>query len=131
MGFMAAKRILVVDDDAAVRESIEMMLDLDGHIIQFAESGAQALERYAPSQFDVVLTDNRMPGMSGIQLAQAIKSQNPSQVIILFSGSPPMGPASACDMILLKPFSAAALRTAVRTAAERGQPSDDAPSAPD
>lgn len=110
----------MVDDDAMVRESIEMMLELDQHEIDLAGSGAEALERYGGAQYDLVLTDNRMPGMTGFELAQKIKATNPAQPIILFSGSPPMGPTPFCDMILLKPFSAADLRQAVIQTAERG-----------
>jgi CheY-like chemotaxis protein len=116
---MQAKRILVVDDDAMVRESIEMMLELDGHTIELVGSGAEALARFAPGRYDVVLTDNRMPGMHGIELAQKIKVIDPAQIIVLFSGSPPVEAAVPCDLVLVKPFSSTELRKAVIEAADR------------
>jgi CheY-like chemotaxis protein len=119
---MAGKRILIVDDDAMVRESIEIILKLDGHVLENVDSAAGALERYTPAKYDVVLTDNRMPGMSGVELAKEIKTRNPSQRIILFSGSPPMQGSSVCDLILLKPFSAAQLRKAVANLANGSDP---------
>jgi CheY-like chemotaxis protein len=114
---MAGKRILVVDDDAMVRESIEMMLGLDQHVLELVGSGAEALERYLPGKYDLVLTDNRMAGMTGLELAKLIKARDPAQRIILFSGSLPTVEEPACDLILLKPFSAADLRKAVASTA--------------
>lgn len=114
---MQANRILVVDDDAMVRESIQLMLEMDGHAIELAGSGPEALERLAAGPYDVVLTDNRMPGMTGLELARRIKDMRPAQLVILFSGSPPVGSCSPCDRVLLKPFSAADLRRVVRQTA--------------
>ena len=102
-----------MDDDPLVRESIEAMLSQDAHDLELVDSGSDALRLYQPGRFDVVLTDNRMPGMSGLELAAEIKARSPSQAVILFTGAPTSGPASACDLILLKPFSGAQLRTAV------------------
>jgi CheY-like chemotaxis protein len=79
------------------------------------------LDRYHAEKYDVVLTDNRMPGMTGLELAAQIKARNPSQLVILFSGSPPVQQSAVCDLILLKPFSASELRKAVaRLAAATG-----------
>ena len=110
---MSGRRILVVDDEPMVRESLELMLKLDGHVIESVASGAEALQCYEPGKYAVVLTDNRMPGMSGLQLAAEIKRRHSAQVIILFTGSPPVGAALDCDLVLLKPFSAGDLRKAV------------------
>ncbi len=120
---MQANRILVVDDDAMVRESIQLMLELDGHAIELAGSGPEALERFASGRYDVILTDNRMPGMTGLELARQIKAKDPAQLVILFSGSPPGGSCSPCDRVLLKPFSSADLRKAVKDTAH--SPEDD------
>lgn len=109
----------MVDDDPMVRESIEMMLELDGHAIELVGSGPEALARFAPGRFDVILTDNRMPGMHGVELARRIKEIDPAQVVVLFSGSPPVEAAVPCDMVLVKPFSSGQLRKAVIEAADR------------
>ena len=110
---MSGKQILVVDDEPMVRESLELMLQLDGHEIKLAESGFEALQYFEPGKFAVVLTDNRMPGMSGVQLARQLKVLCPTQPIILFSGSPPADCGQVCDLVLLKPFTAGQLRKAV------------------
>jgi two-component system, cell cycle response regulator CpdR len=115
---MARKSILVVDDEPMVRESLQLMLKLDGHAIDLVASGPEALQRYDSAPYDIVLTDNRMPGMSGLQLAHEIKRRNPRQRIILFSGSPPVAPAADCDLVLIKPFSASELRQAVNQLAD-------------
>ncbi len=61
----------------------------------------------------VILTDFRMPGMTGVQLAERIKARNPSQPIMLLSGFPPFPPTMVIDLVMLKPFSAAELRKTV------------------
>jgi len=117
---MHGKRILVVDDDPLVRESIQMMLELDGHSLDLVSSADEALQRYACGTYDLILSDHRMGGMTGLQLAAEIKSRNPAQPFLLFSGSPPIDHDSMCDLVLMKPFSANELRAAVNRVAEGG-----------
>jgi CheY-like chemotaxis protein len=116
---MAGKRILVVDDDPMVRQSIELMLQGDANTIELAAAGEEALARFEPGKYHVIVTDNRMPGMSGVQLAAELKARSPEQRVILFSGSPPIRPSSDCDLILIKPFSAVELRKAVSELVDR------------
>lgn len=118
---MSAKRILVVDDDPMVQESISYMLEPDGYVLEMAPSGPAALERYEKARYDLLLTDNRMPGMSGLELGREIRKRDSQQRIILFSGSPPMGPCPECNLVILKPFSAGDLRKAVRTVLDGGR----------
>jgi len=112
------KRIMVVDDDPLVCQSIEMMLAVDGHQIETAANGEQALALFEIGKFDVILTDYEMPIMRGDRLAAAIKSIAPSQPIGMVTGyaetMPSLGRSlPGVDLVLLKPFGLDALRQAV------------------
>ncbi len=76
-------RILVVDDEAMIRDMLASKLNKKGYICSFAENGRQALEKLALQPFDVVVTDIDMPVMDGIELAKAIKSQFLADVIVM------------------------------------------------
>jgi CheY-like chemotaxis protein len=65
--------MLVVDDEAVVRKIVGEYLKIDGHIVEAANSGDDGLEKFRNSRFDLVLVDRAMPGMSGDQVAAAIK----------------------------------------------------------
>ena len=80
-----SQRILVVDDEPSVRESIRMVLNMDGHQVETVSSGEEALEKLAKGNFDVVFTDHRMDGMSGQELARAIKAKYPVQIVIMLT----------------------------------------------
>ena len=80
------KRILVVDDDDLVCHSIGMMLAVDGHQIETAANGEEALACFEIGKFDVVLTDYEMPVMKGDRLAAAIKALAPDQPIGMVTG---------------------------------------------
>ena len=62
-------RILVVDDEESIRGFVERALTLDGHAVKMAADGAEALDHLACENFDLMLSDIRMPLMDGIALA--------------------------------------------------------------
>jgi CheY-like chemotaxis protein len=109
---MAAIRILVVDDEPIVGLSIKLALDLPGYSIDLVARTEEALAKFAAVTYDVVVTDFLMPGMTGVQLAEQLKSRSPSVKIVLVSGSPPPS-LTAIDHVMLKPFSIEALRSAI------------------
>ncbi len=119
------RRILVVDDEALVCESIKHILALDRHEVAVATGGQAALAAFQAGKFDLVIIDYEMPGMRGDKLAAAIKALAPQQPIIMmtaygealrFSGEFPL----AVDTVMGKPFDPQELRKAVRqTAASR------------
>lgn len=74
---MESLRIVVVDDEPAQREMIAGFLTKQGHEVFAAESGAEALMHARDRQVDLVLSDCRMPGMSGPDLLQKIRAVNP------------------------------------------------------
>ena len=107
------KRILAVDDEPFVCESVKMMLMFDGHQVETAGSGHEALEKFDAARFDLVLTDYAMPGMKGDQLAKAIKKQSPQMPVILLTAFPPEIQPPCFNLVLTKPFSFDDLRNAL------------------
>jgi two-component system chemotaxis response regulator CheY len=81
--------VLLVDDEQDIRELARLFLEMDGMQVNEAADGTQALERFVelnpPPQPSVVVLDNRMPGLSGVQVAEKMLSIYPGQVIVLFS----------------------------------------------
>ena len=108
-------RILVVDDEALVCESIGLLLAYDGHRVETASSGEEALARFDRGQFDLVFTDFCMPGMKGDELAAAIKDRAPDKPVILLTAFPPAYKVPAIDLVITKPFYLSTLREAVET----------------
>src|SRR5258706_9690009 len=81
-----SQRILVVDDEPTVRNTIEMLLNAEGHEVETASSGEQALEKLGKRNYDIVFTDHIMPGMSGEELARAIKAKYPLKSVVMLTG---------------------------------------------
>ncbi|MEO8427965.1 MAG: response regulator [Verrucomicrobiota bacterium] len=80
-----SQQILLVDDEPAVRDTIRMLLTIEGHHVETASSGAEALEKLDKRSFDFVFTDHIMGGMSGEQLARAIKAKYPLQIVVMLT----------------------------------------------
>ncbi|MFL5348121.1 MAG: sigma-54-dependent transcriptional regulator [Hyalangium sp.] len=78
-------RILVVDDEEGVRSFLAESLELDGHQIEEAPGGEEALQRLRAKSFDLVLTDLRMPGMDGMQLLQKVQAEQPEVEFIVLT----------------------------------------------
>jgi CheY-like chemotaxis protein len=108
------KHILVVDDEPFVCESIKMLLSYDGHEVETASGGEQALALFDPQKIQVVFTDFAMPGMKGDQLAEAIKARSPKTPVILLTAFPPPTKPAAIDLVLTKPFMLEVLREGLR-----------------
>jgi CheY-like chemotaxis protein len=79
-------RILVVDDDTAVRGAIKMVLERDGHHVVLAGDGRAGVSAVQSDTFDVVICDIFMPGMDGIETIHAFHQSNPQMPIIAMSG---------------------------------------------
>jgi CheY-like chemotaxis protein len=79
-------RVLAVDDDALVLFNTAAMLEELGHKVFEASSGAAALEILRREPIDLVITDQAMPRMTGMQLIDAIKSERPGLPVILATG---------------------------------------------
>jgi len=77
--------ILVVDDELAQRELVSGFLKKQGFEVAIAGSGEKALELFRQESFDLVLTDQKMPNMSGLDLLQAIHAINPETAVVLMT----------------------------------------------
>ena len=77
--------ILVVEDDEVLRESFQQQLSYLFAEVDAAVDGQEALDQLAEKNYDIVLTDLRMPRMSGFQLLQEIRQQSPQQPIVVIS----------------------------------------------
>jgi two-component system response regulator AtoC len=80
-----SERVLIVDDDEALRESLELVLSSEGYAVVTADCGETALERLEEHPVDVVLCDVRMPGIDGFELIPQIGRQLPGVPIVLMS----------------------------------------------
>ena len=82
----ASRKVLVVDDDAAVRKSIDRVLTGKGYAVITAENGEEALRKLNEEKYDLVYTDIRMPGMSGLEVAEHVKAQQPWTPVVIITG---------------------------------------------
>jgi CheY-like chemotaxis protein len=116
-------RILLTDDEEAVRGFVKRALELDGHEVTASFDGADALEKLMAAQgaFDLLLTDIRMPMMDGIALALTAARDYPDLVILLMTGYADQreraaGLEALIHDVVTKPFSLDQIRTAVADA---------------
>lgn len=81
-------RVLVIDDDASLRQCLATLLKVAGFFVEEAGSGTEGMERLAASPVDVVLTDLMMPGLSGWEVARAARTLRPELSVVLMTGHP-------------------------------------------
>jgi GAF domain-containing protein/ActR/RegA family two-component response regulator len=117
----AALRCLVVDDEAVVAGVLGDMLAAAGHRVEVVSSGRTAVDRFDAERFDLVLTDLAMPGMTGWEVARAIKHVEPAARVVLVSGfgvelSPEDLRANGVDLVLSKPVKFEDIESAVALA---------------
>ena len=119
-------RILVIDDDDAVRDSIERMLRGAGYAVQTARTGEDGLAMARGGAFDVILSDMRMPGLSGLDVLRLLRETRVDTAFIVMTGFGSVDTAvesmkvGAVDFVQ-KPFFRDELLIRVRAAAERRQ----------
>lgn len=103
-------RVLVAEDEDAVRAFVVRALQHDGHDVQAVEDGQQALERLSGATFDLLVTDIVMPHLDGIALALKAARDWPDMAIVLMTGFPAerqraFNLDALIEHIILKPFS--------------------------
>lgn len=106
---MSGAKILIVDDELIVRESLGGWLERDGHKVDKAASGEEALEKCQKTRYDILLLDIKMEGMSGLEVLKKVKENDPdlSVVMITAYGSIPSAieaMKNGAHEYLLKPF---------------------------
>ncbi len=122
----ASKRLLVVDDDEAVRETLVMILEDAGFEVESATNVNDALKLIGSETFDVLVSDLHMPSHGdGLTVISAMRHANPKTVTILFSAYPEMQRAAAAilaqtDDILIKPADIVNLVGLIRERLDKG-----------
>ena len=106
---MSKIKILIVDDELIMRESLAGWLERDGHIVQTAASGEEALEKAKETQFDIFLVDIKMEGISGLDVLRSVKETDPDADVVMITayGSIPSAIEAMKDGAydyMLKPF---------------------------
>ncbi|OXR49420.1 DNA-binding response regulator [Pusillimonas sp. T2] len=118
MTTIVSDTVFIVDDDEAVRDSLRWLLEANGYQVQAFESAEIFLDAYDPDQVGVLIADVRMPGMSGLELQEALIARNSPLPIVFITGhgDVPMAVSTikkgAVDF-LEKPFNESDLRTIV------------------
>ncbi|MBC2769377.1 response regulator transcription factor [Pusillimonas minor] len=118
MTTIVSDTVFIVDDDEAVRDSLRWLLEANGYQVQAFESAETFLDTYDPDQVGVLIADVRMPGMSGLELQEALIARNSPLPIVFITGhgDVPMAVSTikkgAVDF-LEKPFNESDLRTIV------------------
>jgi DNA-binding NtrC family response regulator len=117
-------RILIVDDEFSVRESLTAWFQDEGYTVDVAASGKEALTKLAESRWDIFFLDLKMPGMSGLELQKKIKEIQPESTIIIITAYASVESAveamqSGAYDYLSKPFDPDYLALMVRNIIER------------
>jgi signal transduction histidine kinase len=112
-------RVLVVDDDAGMRETLQDILAADGIASVTAASGAAAIAAFAQGGISLALVDQRLPDVAGTDLAQQLKGQDPDLPVLMLTGyastETAMAAVGRADGFLVKPVHPELVLAAVRT----------------
>ena len=111
-------RVLAVDDQPVFLEVLQRYLTADWHKVETATDGDEALVKFRAGEFDLVITDKGMPGISGEMLAEAVKAHSPSTQVILLTGfggldKPSETLGSSVDLVVNKPVNSTVLRASI------------------
>jgi two-component system chemotaxis response regulator CheY len=117
---MVLNRILIVDDDAAVRRATSNLLSRAGYHVDCAEDGEAGWAALCQERYDVLITDHNMPRLTGLDLVRRVRANLPNFPVIMISADMPWENADLLHLIqpgfaLEKPFSWVDLQEKVRT----------------
>src|SRR3972149_1985623 len=119
-------QILVVDDEEIICQQLQRLYSYSGYAVQIADSAEAALQRLEKKDIDLVVTDVRLPGMSGVDLTREIKRHYSDVPVIVMTGHAAIDCAvevlknGASDFIV-KPFNAEAIQESTRAALEKAR----------
>jgi response regulator RpfG family c-di-GMP phosphodiesterase len=125
------RTLLLVDDEESTRDALRLLLQPDGYRILTAASGAAGLELLAQNEVDVILSDQRMPGMTGVEFLRRVKIMHPQTVRMVLSAYTEL--ASVTDAInegaiykfLTKPWEDSLLRANIDEAFHHRELADE------
>jgi two-component system, NarL family, capsular synthesis sensor histidine kinase RcsC len=110
-------KILLVDDNAVVRDMLVDLVGSLGYAADAASGGAEALALFDRNRYDIVLTDLLMPGMSGWEVLAAVRERNPRMPVVIITGTPAVGDPRASQpgvAVLKKPVDVKALDETIK-----------------
>lgn len=119
-------RILIIDDEAVVRDLLVRVLGDAGHEVAAVETGEAALMMLASQPFDLLIVDKNLPGMSGLEVLRLVKANHPSLRAIMITAFPsPRSEADARELgvhsYVTKPFGILAVASAADSAIAAGR----------
>ena len=127
-------RVLVVDDDRAIRESLGRALELDGYDVELVADGAAALAAIRAARPDVAIVDVMMPNIDGLTLCRVLRAERDRLPILMLTARTETsdrvaGLDAGADDYLAKPFDLSELQARLRALLRRSRPDDDEPTA--
>lgn len=121
---MANEKVLIVDDEPDVLDLCKRILETQGYAVTSASNGFEAIEIARSTDFNLLLTDIKMPGMTGLEIAQTLKEVDPNMICVTMTGYATMDSAIKAlslgiDEFILKPFTPADLVRGISKALEK------------
>src|ERR671939_992357 len=128
---MSAMKILVVDDERAVRESLRRALELEGYDVELAGDGLEGLARVEDSQPDVLILDVLMPGMDGLEMCRRLRRAGNRLPVLMLTARDAVenrvaGLDAGADDYVTKPFALEELLARIRALLRRTTDADGA-----
>ena len=127
----ALRKVLVVDDDPVVGNSFTRVLSDKGYVVITAANGDEALAKMQAEKYDVVFTDLRMPGMTGVEVAENVRARHPWTPVVIVTGygsrtSEERARAAGVSAFLHKPLSPEMIEDSAAQALLRARPVEEA-----
>jgi len=109
--------VLLIDDDLVSREVMATVLTMSGYTVHTAVEGAEAVTMLATSVCvpDVILMDTQMPGLSGVELIERLRTHSKAALYAMSASQPPAAITAATDGFLMKPLGPSALEEVLRS----------------
>lgn len=109
---VSSRTVLLVDDQDENRIMTKWFLNHFGYTVESARSAGEALAMFDPQVHDLIVTDNSMPGMSGVEMSHVIKLRSPATLVVMLTGAPPSD-QSCLDLVLRRPIHLMRLKEAL------------------
>jgi len=107
--------ILVIDDEPGIRDILSAILTRQGVEVHTAQSGEEGLQKVQSHSYDIIVTDLKMPGLSGDEVLEQVKRIKGNLPVVAMSGTPWLMGDSDFDGLLTKPFGKKALLDMIKS----------------